>query len=440
MGIKSLNPFLKEKCPQAFRDIPYSHFKGKRVAVDSDNVLMKLMSRSHKEIVNQTDVCAREPDRQAIVDRWLHHIKEEVNKFLKFGITLIFVFDGKYIDEKSETQTKRKEAKKKLVDAAADKKQEVMSLDELERTPQMVTELRKKMHHLGKISMEEKKMVAKMLSELGFPVLYATEEGEKLCAMLAIEGLVDCVYSKDTDVVAMGCPLCFNDEAGWVYNSDSGKTEMSVKSIDFRPILGALKMEYDTFLDLCIMAGCDFNSNIPQLAVKKAYKLLVEHGNIDSFPESYNEKKEILNHIRCREIFCRQKAADICQSELILNMNLDLKVNLTQLEEHVEFMQDWMRELKMHYLRFPTPSNIFIQKVPSQNSSRIRLVVAGKKEDDGNEEKVTNIPKQKASPKKMTQKGVQTLNLQQLEKFKARMSAGSVEKDVEKPKIKLVIS
>ncbi len=52
MGIKSLNPFLKEKCPEAFKDLPYSYFRGKRVAVDSDNVLRKLMSRAHKEVVN----------------------------------------------------------------------------------------------------------------------------------------------------------------------------------------------------------------------------------------------------------------------------------------------------------------------------------------------------------------------------------------------------
>jgi hypothetical protein len=108
MGIKNLNQFLKEKCPEAFKDIPYSYFKGKRVAVDSDNVLRKLMARAHKEIVNQTDVCSKEPDRKQILERWLYHVREEINKFLKYGITLIFVFDGSYIDEKSETQREKR--------------------------------------------------------------------------------------------------------------------------------------------------------------------------------------------------------------------------------------------------------------------------------------------------------------------------------------------
>ena len=86
MGINNLLPFLREKCPEAFQNIPYSRFKGKRVAVDSDNVLRKLMSRAHKEVVNETDVCAQEPDRKAIVDRWLFHLKEELTKYINHGI------------------------------------------------------------------------------------------------------------------------------------------------------------------------------------------------------------------------------------------------------------------------------------------------------------------------------------------------------------------
>ena len=321
MGINNLSQFLKKKCSEAFRDIPYSFFKGKRIAVDSDFVLMKLMSRAHKEIVNQTNVCAEEPDRKLIIERWIFHLKEDIIKFLKYGITLIFVFDGAYIDEKSETQLKRRADKKKRVDEAAELKRKILETDELERTPQMITDLRKKMHHLGTIKSEEKDLISNILSTIGFPVLYATGEGEKLCAMLTIEGIVAATYSKDSDVVAMGCPLSFGEEAGWIYNSVAQRTEMSLKCIDFKPILGALKMEYETFLDLCIMSGCDFNSNISGKGVGRSYDLLLKHKNIDNLPESYKDKKEILNHVRCREIFSREKSQDICQSEIKLDIN-----------------------------------------------------------------------------------------------------------------------
>ena len=53
MGIKGFNPFLRKKCPGAYVDIPLSNFKGKKIALDSDNVFYKFMSRAHKEIVNK---------------------------------------------------------------------------------------------------------------------------------------------------------------------------------------------------------------------------------------------------------------------------------------------------------------------------------------------------------------------------------------------------
>ena len=241
MGIKTLNPFLREKCPEAFVDLPYSFFKGKRVAVDSDNILRKLMSRSHKEIVNQTDVCVEEVDRNKVIEIWLDHIKDDILKFFKYGITLIFVFDGNYIDEKSETQLKRRAEKQKRISETEILKKKIYELDELERTPQMVTELRKKMHHLGYIAPEDKELIIKILKSLGIPVLFATEEGEKLCAMLCIEGKVDAVYSKDTDLVAMGCPIIFNEESGWIHNNNTKKVELSLRCTIFKPILSALE-------------------------------------------------------------------------------------------------------------------------------------------------------------------------------------------------------
>jgi 5'-3' exonuclease len=436
MGVKSINPFLKEKCPEAFKPLPYSYFKGKRVAVDSDNVLRKLMSRAHKEIVNKTDVCVNEPDRKEIVDRWLHHTKEEIIKFLRFGITLIFVFDGSYIDEKSDTQTKRKEAKQKMVKNAVEEKRKVLEIDELERTPQMVTELRKKMHHLGNIRPDEKDMMCEVLRNLGFPVLFATEEGEKLCAMLCIEGYVDAVYSRDTDVVAMGCPLSFSEEAGWIHNPETGKSEMAVKCTIFRPILQSLNMEYTSFLDLCIMSGCDFNSNIFNLGCKKAYKLLCECKSIDNLPEKFNDKVGILNHVRCRQIFGRQLAKDICKTEIIINIDLNALKNIDREFFIKNGIEDWISELSLYYNTFQQPSNIFIEKPPSYSNSVIKLKILNKVENseavnENIEIPKVEIPKQKASPKKLNQKMITDLNTQQLLRFK--------EKDVKKViKLKII--
>lgn len=416
MGVLNLLPFLREKCPDAFRDIPYSHFKGKRVAVDSDNVLRKLMSRSHKEIVNQTDVCSKEPDRKKIVETWLFHIKEEILKYLSHGINLVFVFDGSYIDEKSNTQQKRRADKAKRVQEAEDLKQKIMEIDELERTPAMVTELRKKMHHLGTIKPEDKALIITVFQALGIPVLFAKEEGEKLCAMLCIEGKVSAVYSRDSDLLAMGCPLFFSEEAGWVYNNQSKRTEQSLKSVVFQPILASLDMEYSTFLDLCIMAGCDFNSNIYRVGIATSFKLLKSCQKIENLPDKYKDKIEILNHERCREIFQRQQSADICLSSedtLLDVQKLDINRNIDVAKLKELGLSDWAEEFQSLYKDLPYSSDMVIERPPSLKSSKIVLKII-----NGTDDKKTN---QKASPPKMTSKMVSDLASQQVANYKLKI-------------------
>jgi len=373
MGIKGFNPFLKDISPSAFINLPYSWFRGKRVAWDCDNIFRKLMSRAHKEIVNKTDVCVNEPDRDEIFKLWLKYCRDEIFLWLNFGITPLFVFDGAYIDEKSETQKKRREDKQKRIAEATKLKQKILQLDELERTPQMLMDLRKKMHHLGTIDKDEKEVLIGVLEACGFPVLLATEEGEKLCAMLCIEGKVDAVYSRDTDVVAMGCPLTIREDGGWAKNLETNKMEQVVKCTIFKPVLSDLSMEYNTFLDLCIMAGCDFNANIFRCGIKTSYKLLKECKQIENLPSKYKDKTDILNYVRCREIFKHQRSDEICQDEIVLDINRDLTHARDMLSMYDAL--DWLDEIIKLYKYLPQPSNIFIEKKPSYKKSCLKLKI-----------------------------------------------------------------
>ena len=380
MGIKGLNPFLKKKCVNAFTNLPYSYFTGKRVAWDCDNIFRKLMARAHKEIINKTDLCTMEANRDDIVELWFKYCKQDILKWLQFGITIIFVFDGKYIEEKSETQNKRRAEKQKRISEAERLKCEVFSKDELERTIEDLKNLRKTQQYLSTIKLEEKERLIGILKASGFPVLKATEEGEKLCAMLCIEGKVDAVYSRDTDLVAMGCPLTITDEAGFALNKENGKMEQIVKCTLFKPILPTLNMNYETFLDLCIMSGCDFNDNIYKCGIGTSYKLLSECKKIEDLPEKYKDRINVLNHVKCREIFKNQKSLDICQHEIQLNINKDLS-NSRELLEMYNF-SDWIEDLVRLYKILPDPPSIYIEKRPCIKNSRLILNILDEKSVD----------------------------------------------------------
>lgn len=413
MGIKGLNAFLRAKTPNAFVELPNSYFRGKRIAIDSDNILRRLMSRAHKEIVNRTDVTVREPDRDEIIKRWFYHTKNFIADWLRVGATPIFVFDGKYIPSKAKTQQKRRADRQKTADAAEDYKIKVMELDELERTQDMLIELRKKMQNLSSLSKDEKEMMMCILSAIGIPVLVAEGEGEKLCAMLCIEGRVDAVYSRDTDLVAFGCPLTINEPSGFMYNPDTKEAEDSHKCTLFKPVLSGLNLEYETFVELCIMAGCDFNDNIPHLSVSKAYDLLVKCNSIDNLPQKYHKRAtcnnsrhgtcqrvkeafedqvDCLNHEECRDIFSHKPSESICQDEIVLDIDTDLTDSRDILEMYMA--EDWLTDIVPLYRNIIRPGNNVVPKPPSLSSSRLKLNVIA----------TPGVPKPRSPPKlKITQ-------------------------------------
>lgn len=394
MGIKGLNNFLRTKCPNCFVELPKSYFKGKRIAIDSNNVLYRYMSRAHKEIVNKTDVAVRDPDRDEIIKRWIYHVKNFVIEMLNMGATPIFVFDGEYIPQKSATQKKRREDRQKMVNEAEEYKAKIMAIDELERTSAMVSELRKKMQNLSSMPSDDRELIMGILEGAGLPVLIATGEGEKLCAMLCIEGRVDAVYSRDTDLVAFGCPLTINEPGGYITNAITGEVEECFKCTIFKPVLSSLNMEYSVFLDLCIMSGCDFNDNMPHLGIKKSYDILSECKSIDNLPQKYHTKSKCyradhvtccrikdtyddqtlcLDHETCRGIFSHSVSETFCQGDIVLDVNTDTTHSRDILEMYG--CEDWIMDVMSLYRGMINPHNRIVPKRPSLSSSKVRLRV-----------------------------------------------------------------
>jgi len=412
MGIKGLNAFLKEKCPNTFVSIPYTYFKGKRIAVDSHNVLRKLMSRAHKEVVLQTDVPTQELDRDEIIKRWVFHTKNEVVKWLSYGATLIFVFDGAYMKEKSATQEKRRAVKNKSIEKARVKKEEILSIDILDRTPAMTTDMRKLLQNLAYITSDEMEYIRGILSGIGLPCIIAESDGEQLCAMLALEGKVHVAYSRDTDLLAYGCPITINEDAGYCINPKTKESELSVKCSVFIPILKELKITYPTFLDLCIMSGCDYNSNIFRVGIKTAYKMLLSCKRIEDLPDKYSERKSILNHEFCRKIFKCVPSECCSQDKIILDVNKDLSEARDRLS--VYGVNDWIVDFKSLYSKLPQPSHKYIMRKPSLARSCIRLKV--KDDCSGNVVAFNNL---KSSPK-YNRRAIKSINSDMCRKLREK--------------------
>jgi flap endonuclease-1 len=55
-----------------------------------------------------------------------------------------------------------------------------------------------------------------------------------------------------------------------------------IMEIDLSVLLPELELSMDQFIDLCIMCGCDYASNIRGIGAVRALSLIKQHGSIEA--------------------------------------------------------------------------------------------------------------------------------------------------------------
>jgi flap endonuclease-1 len=349
MGIKNFSTLLKEKASSAFIKLDINEFYGKRIAIDLNNIMYRYFSSYIKEEIYQTDLIQRDVDRAKVVSKWIHGIIDFGLLWLEHGITPIFVLDGDTRKEKEDTKQKRINEKRKARDIGSELLIKIRSARSLfDISPNDLTELRKHMSKDVSLKVEEVQSLRKTLEEFRFPVLDAKYDSEQLCCALAIEGKVEAVYSTDMDCLVYGTPYLITD-----FDKEN-REKLSLCVISLEKTLENLDLTFSSFVDLCIMCGCDFNQNMPKIGPKRSYDLIKEHGSIEKLPEIYDIR--VLEHKKCREIFTYEPS-DI--KDEVLNM----RIHINQDNQKSKSMERKWREgrlsLMMKHLPQPVSKNYF---------------------------------------------------------------------------------
>lgn len=300
MGIKGINTLLRRHAPDAFFTIPINALSGKRMAIDGNNWMYTNMAIARKKVINKTDVAVQEPNPQEIRREWFLAALNFVIGWLSYNVTPVFVFDGLHPPEKDETKSKRRDARV-ATRAKIDALYQQLNGDILERPANIIEELRKELRNYNFISNEDFELFKMVMRGIGIPCLQATGDGEQLCSSLCIEGKVAAVFSVDTDNLVYGCPLVITGYSETCSYDEYGNKVAHLDCVRLDRVLDGLKISHSMFVDLCIMSGCDFNTNMPGYAAIKSFTLLQKYGSIDDLPRNLNT--ECLKHIRCREIF-----------------------------------------------------------------------------------------------------------------------------------------
>lgn len=296
MTIKGLGKMLKDKWPHLYKAALLTSFEGRKIAVDAPLItLHSYMAVARKQVVYATNILVDEPSYDDMIKIWLEKTCDLIAMWMSYGVTLLFVFDGKRLPEKEAIARKKRDIERQKKE---DNLARLRLIKPLEHNDQTKEELRKALSAVYPSGERELEILKKLLDALGVPWMVATHDAEKLCVMLCIDGIVDAVYSSDLDCLAYNCPLLITDMAPKSYDKVKKESVHAVIIISAADVLAALKLEHKVFIDFCITLGTDYNENISKIGPVKGYDMIIRHGSIDN----YTVDKTILNHVRGREI------------------------------------------------------------------------------------------------------------------------------------------
>ena len=284
MGVKHLNGFLRQRCEHVFERKGCIELREKKIAYDASLFVCQMkISRTRTQFIET-------------VVRYLNMMKNQRN-------SLVFVFDGLALKEKAFELDLRRRSRQRQHDLLVRHRHELQQMEEglkdvddarleaykarMKRRTDSVRRMESMAYNVVSADFEALRVV---LDRLSIPTVKAVTEGEFLCAQLCKDGVVDTVYSRDTDVLACLSPSMITQN-----NATGFKEVRSAK------ILEALDMSAETWLDFCIMCGTDFNRNMETIDMDKAYSLMRQYKSIDNLPSCY--PTEVLNHVRIREIY-----------------------------------------------------------------------------------------------------------------------------------------
>ena len=281
MGIKGLTQLIKEHAPHAIQTTNLHKLAGKKVAVDASLFMYKMlinMRTSNKSYLMSND--------GKIVSH-ITGIFYKTANYLAVDITPIYVFDGKPPDRKKSVLQGRHDkvtlAKKALTNT--------------ELTEEQKNNLEKQTVRVNKGHVDD---IKQLLDLMGVSYVQANGEAEAYASEMCRQGLVDYVVTEDMDTLSFGCPRMIR-----TCLDRSIKRSDVISIIDLEEVMKGFSMSYESFLDLCILCGCDYCNNIPRIGNKSAFNLIQKHGSIETIlpqlknvPEGYES-----NYTEARKLF-----------------------------------------------------------------------------------------------------------------------------------------
>ena len=307
MGIKDINKTIGKYAPKACRNIPCSEFKGSTIGIDGYAWMHIAAHGIQKGLLNKMADPLEKMNKAELFNGLMDRCLGDIAKLLYLGIEPAFFWDRTPGEEKMKTLKKRRDQKEKSREKLRELKEAILETDILDRTPDMIADYKKSIANFKMVGSEEANAIHDILISYGFNSYKSPEgkESEKIAACAAIEGSLSAVWSNDTDLLALACPI-------WIKGfGPYEKGQPTFECVGIHDVLDGLTQAFgfpvtqSMFVDICIMHGTDFNERKPRVGPETIVKLIKQNKTIDMLPEAY---QEVYDQKFVRTIFAYEKS------------------------------------------------------------------------------------------------------------------------------------
>ncbi|KAF2012171.1 flap endonuclease 1 [Aaosphaeria arxii CBS 175.79] len=261
MGIKHLFQLIQAEAPDAIKTGEIKNQFGRKVAIDASMSIYSFL------------IAVRSDGQQLMSEtgETTSHLMGLFYRTLRMvenGIKPLYVFDGAPPKLKSGELAKRFQRKSEA-HAAHEEAKETGTAEDVEKFSRRTV----------RVTREHNQECQRLLKLMGIPYIVAPTEAEAQCAVLARAGKVYAAASEDMDTLTFHSPILLR------HLTFSEQRKEPILEIHLDKVLEGLSMEYEQFIDLCILLGCDYLDPIKGIGPSTAVKLIREHKNLEGVHE-----------------------------------------------------------------------------------------------------------------------------------------------------------
>lgn len=301
MGIKQLSKLIKEKAGKSIVPRKINYYSSVKIAIDASLSIYQFLIAVRNE---GASLGFGDTTTSHLIGIFYRTIK-----LVEGGIIPVYVFDGSApamkVHELKKRSDKRDKAQKLLEEAMKD------------GNALAFAKFEKRKIKIENCHIEDCK---KLLQLMGIPFVTAPSEAEAYCAFLCRNKCVSAVATEDMAALCFGTPILLRN-----MNVSQAK-KLDIHEYNLESILKHLSLTMDSFIDLCILLGCDYCETLRGIGPKRAYDFIKKHGSIEQIlANEVVEIPEKFDFESARAIFKELPEIGIKQNFQIEYENIDKK-------------------------------------------------------------------------------------------------------------------